>query len=143
MTCFLTLSLLLNINSHQNKIKQEDRNCGFSNFGLFGSDSFCNWVCLFTIFKCWFICSHDVCLFSSAKNHTFVNVNSCCVVAMAEEKDAFYVVKKRDVVGIYKSFSDIQALLTSSVCHLPPCYVLSCCIVFAFVIFLHLGRVHF
>ncbi|XP_014508246.1 uncharacterized protein LOC106767806 [Vigna radiata var. radiata] len=34
---------------------------------------------------------------------------------MAEEKDAFYVVKKRNVVGIYKSFSDIQALLTSSV----------------------------
>ncbi|TKY50380.1 ribonuclease HI [Spatholobus suberectus] len=34
---------------------------------------------------------------------------------MAEEKDAFYVVKKGDVVGIYKSFSDIQPLLASSV----------------------------
>lgn len=33
---------------------------------------------------------------------------------MAEEKDAFYVVKKGDVVGIYKSFSDIQPLLVSS-----------------------------
>ncbi|QCD94919.1 uncharacterized protein LOC114181596 isoform X2 [Vigna unguiculata] len=32
-----------------------------------------------------------------------------------EEKDAFYVVKKGDVVGIYKSLSDIQQLLTSSV----------------------------
>ncbi|KHN13287.1 uncharacterized protein LOC114382388 isoform X1 [Glycine soja] len=34
---------------------------------------------------------------------------------MAEEKDAFYVVRKGDVVGIYKSFSDIQPLLASSV----------------------------
>ncbi|XP_014620808.1 uncharacterized protein Mb2253c isoform X4 [Glycine max] len=33
---------------------------------------------------------------------------------MAEEKDAFYVVRKGDVVGIYKSFSDIQPLLASS-----------------------------
>ncbi|KAL9323363.1 hypothetical protein ACSQ67_008220 [Phaseolus vulgaris] len=37
------------------------------------------------------------------------------VVAMAEEKDAFYVVRKGDVVGIYKSFSDIQSLFASSV----------------------------
>ncbi|XP_068501657.1 uncharacterized protein [Phaseolus vulgaris] len=34
---------------------------------------------------------------------------------MAEEKDAFYVVRKGDVVGIYKSFSDIQSLFASSV----------------------------
>ncbi|WJX65460.1 hypothetical protein P8452_50122 [Trifolium repens] len=34
---------------------------------------------------------------------------------MAEEKDAFYVVKKGNVVGIYKSFTDIQPLLSSSV----------------------------
>ncbi|XP_004489328.1 uncharacterized protein [Cicer arietinum] len=34
---------------------------------------------------------------------------------MAEEKEAFYVVKKGNVVGIYKSFSDIQPLLSSSV----------------------------
>ncbi|XP_027358696.1 uncharacterized protein LOC113867516 [Abrus precatorius] len=34
---------------------------------------------------------------------------------MAEEKDAFFVVRKGDVVGIYKSFSDIQLLLASSV----------------------------
>ncbi|KAL5152875.1 hypothetical protein HKD37_19G052518 [Glycine soja] len=32
---------------------------------------------------------------------------------MAEEKDAFYVVRKGDVVGIYKSFSDIQPSLAS------------------------------
>ncbi|RHN49886.1 putative ribonuclease H [Medicago truncatula] len=34
---------------------------------------------------------------------------------MAEEKDAFYVVKKGNVVGVYKSFTDIQPLLSSSV----------------------------
>ncbi|CAI8594433.1 unnamed protein product [Vicia faba] len=35
---------------------------------------------------------------------------------MAEENDAFYVVKKGNLVGIYKSLSDIQHLLSSSVC---------------------------
>ncbi|KAK7316411.1 hypothetical protein VNO77_35429 [Canavalia gladiata] len=39
----------------------------------------------------------------------------CVTVAMAEEKDAFFVVRKGDVVGIYKSFSDIEPLLASSV----------------------------
>ncbi|KAH1192514.1 hypothetical protein GmHk_19G053728 [Glycine max] len=34
---------------------------------------------------------------------------------MAEEKDAFYVVRKGDVVGIYKSFSDIRPSLASFV----------------------------
>ncbi|XP_028771129.1 uncharacterized protein LOC114728390 isoform X2 [Neltuma alba] len=34
---------------------------------------------------------------------------------MSEEKDAFYLVRKGDVVGIYKSLSDIQVLLASSV----------------------------
>ncbi|XP_015967750.1 uncharacterized protein LOC107491414 [Arachis duranensis] len=33
---------------------------------------------------------------------------------MAEEKDAFYVVKKGGVVGIYKSLKDIQPLIASS-----------------------------
>ncbi|MED6109119.1 hypothetical protein PIB30_116864 [Stylosanthes scabra] len=33
---------------------------------------------------------------------------------MAEEKDAFYVVKKGGVVGIYKSLNDIQPLIASS-----------------------------
>ncbi|CAK8533685.1 unnamed protein product [Lathyrus sativus] len=35
---------------------------------------------------------------------------------MAEENDAFYVVKKGNLVGIYKSLTDIQPLLSSSVC---------------------------
>ncbi|KAL2335617.1 hypothetical protein Fmac_016830 [Flemingia macrophylla] len=34
---------------------------------------------------------------------------------MADEKDAFYVVRKGDVVGVYKSFSDILPLFASSV----------------------------
>ncbi|KAK4282454.1 hypothetical protein QN277_013831 [Acacia crassicarpa] len=34
---------------------------------------------------------------------------------MSEEKDAFYLVRKGDVVGIYKSLSDIQVHLASSV----------------------------
>ncbi|THG22678.1 hypothetical protein TEA_011545 [Camellia sinensis var. sinensis] len=35
---------------------------------------------------------------------------------MEDEKDAFYVVKKGDIVGVYKSLNDCQALLGSSVC---------------------------
>ncbi|OVA11275.1 Ribonuclease H domain [Macleaya cordata] len=35
---------------------------------------------------------------------------------MEEEKDAFYVVRKGDVVGIYKSLSDCQAQVGNSVC---------------------------
>lgn len=36
--------------------------------------------------------------------------------SMEDEKDAFYVVKKGDIVGVYKSLNDCQALLGSSVC---------------------------
>ncbi|KDP45401.1 hypothetical protein JCGZ_09650 [Jatropha curcas] len=35
---------------------------------------------------------------------------------MEDEKDAFYVVRKGDIVGIYKSLSDCQAQAGSSVC---------------------------
>ncbi|KAI8017705.1 Uncharacterized protein Mb2253c [Camellia lanceoleosa] len=35
---------------------------------------------------------------------------------MEDEKNAFYVVKKGDIVGVYKSLNDCQALLGSSVC---------------------------
>ncbi|GMP30369.1 hypothetical protein CsSME_00005067 [Camellia sinensis var. sinensis] len=35
---------------------------------------------------------------------------------MEDEQDAFYVVKKGDIVGVYKSLNDCQALLGSSVC---------------------------
>ncbi|KAL6518859.1 hypothetical protein OROHE_017612 [Orobanche hederae] len=34
---------------------------------------------------------------------------------MGDEKDAFYVVRKGDVVGVYKSINDLQSLLRSSV----------------------------
>ncbi|XP_011085803.2 uncharacterized protein LOC105167697 isoform X1 [Sesamum indicum] len=34
---------------------------------------------------------------------------------MADEKDAFYVVRKGDTVGVYKSISDLQSVLRSSV----------------------------
>ncbi|KAG0457241.1 hypothetical protein HPP92_022090 [Vanilla planifolia] len=34
---------------------------------------------------------------------------------MAEESDAFYVVRKGDIIGVYKSFSDCQAQVSSSV----------------------------
>ncbi|KAL0381712.1 UNVERIFIED_CONTAM: hypothetical protein Sangu_0235500 [Sesamum angustifolium] len=33
---------------------------------------------------------------------------------MADEKDAFYVVRKGDTVGVYKSISDLQSVLRSS-----------------------------
>lgn len=35
---------------------------------------------------------------------------------MGDEKDAFYVVRKGDVIGVYKNLSDLQALLRTSVC---------------------------
>lgn len=34
---------------------------------------------------------------------------------MAEERDAFYVVRKGDMIGVYKSLSDCQAPAGSSV----------------------------
>nr|GLL38491.1 uncharacterized protein LOC109178191 [Ipomoea trifida]GMD54816.1 Hop-interacting protein THI034 [Ipomoea batatas] len=34
--------------------------------------------------------------------------------SMGDEKDAFYVVRKGNVIGIYKSLSDLQALIRSS-----------------------------
>lgn len=37
---------------------------------------------------------------------------------MGDEKDAFYVVRKGDVIGVYKNLSDLQALLRTSVCFL-------------------------
>ncbi|KAA8530272.1 hypothetical protein F0562_004981 [Nyssa sinensis] len=37
--------------------------------------------------------------------------------SMDDEKDAFYVVRKGDIVGVYKSLSDCQAQLGSSVCN--------------------------
>ncbi|KAF9625709.1 hypothetical protein IFM89_026289 [Coptis chinensis] len=36
--------------------------------------------------------------------------------AMEEEKDAFYVVRKGDIVGVYKTLNDCQAQVSSSVC---------------------------
>ena len=36
-------------------------------------------------------------------------------LVMEEEKDAFFVVRKGDVVGVYKTFSDCQAQVGSSV----------------------------
>ncbi|EEF27855.1 nuclease, putative [Ricinus communis] len=38
---------------------------------------------------------------------------------MEQEKDAFFVVRKGDVVGVYKSFTDCQAQVGSSVCDPP------------------------
>ncbi|RWW06918.1 hypothetical protein BHE74_00057646 [Ensete ventricosum] len=38
---------------------------------------------------------------------------------MAEESNAFYVVRKGDIISIYKSFSDCQAQVSSSVCDPP------------------------
>ncbi|KAA8531800.1 hypothetical protein F0562_006483 [Nyssa sinensis] len=38
---------------------------------------------------------------------------------MEEEKDAFFVVRKGDIVGVYKSLSDCQAQVGSSICNPP------------------------
>lgn len=39
---------------------------------------------------------------------------------MGQEKDAFFVVRKGDIVGIYKSLADCQAQVGSSVTLLAP-----------------------
>ncbi|KAK6922139.1 Ribonuclease H domain, partial [Dillenia turbinata] len=41
------------------------------------------------------------------------------VTMMKDEKDAFYVVRKGDVVGVFKSLNDCQAQVGSSVCDPP------------------------
>lgn len=41
---------------------------------------------------------------------------------MEQEKDAFFVVRKGDVVGVYKSFTDCQAQIGSSVILFSPLY---------------------
>jgi len=41
---------------------------------------------------------------------------------MEEDTNAFYVVRKGDVVGVYKSFSDCQAQVSSSVMSIPITY---------------------
>ncbi|KAB1207936.1 hypothetical protein CJ030_MR7G006054 [Morella rubra] len=38
---------------------------------------------------------------------------------MEQEKDAFFVVRKGDIVGVYKSFTDCQAQVGSSICDPP------------------------
>lgn len=46
-------------------------------------------------------------------------------LVMEEEKDAFFVVRKGDVVGVYKTFSDCQAQVGSSVIIFLPDHLLS------------------
>ncbi|PSS13572.1 Ribonuclease H-like domain protein [Actinidia chinensis var. chinensis] len=41
------------------------------------------------------------------------------LVVMEDEKDAFFVVRKGDVVGVYKSLSECQAQVGSSICDPP------------------------
>ncbi|KAK9277252.1 hypothetical protein L1049_006791 [Liquidambar formosana] len=41
------------------------------------------------------------------------------IPVMEEEKDAFFVMRKGDVVGVYKSLSDCQAQVGSSICDPP------------------------
>lgn len=44
---------------------------------------------------------------------------------MGEERDAFYVVRKGDMIGVYKSLSDCQAQAGSTVTfHNLPCTLL-------------------
>lgn len=60
---------------------------------------------------------------------------------MDQEKDAFYVVRKGDVVGIYNSLSDFQAQVGSSVILLGISFLLFkfwCFLVFTVLKFLFL-----
>lgn len=47
--------------------------------------------------------------------------------SMVEESNAFYVVRKGDIVGIYKSLSDCQAQVSVSVCHIYNYFWLTLC----------------
>lgn len=58
---------------------------------------------------------------------------------MDHENDAFFVVRKGDVVGVYKNFADCQAQVGSSVINLLNCHPMLYFFTFAFLfIFLYI-----
>ncbi|KAL3813770.1 hypothetical protein ACJIZ3_015038 [Penstemon smallii] len=56
----------------------------------------------------------SICYGKDFKSYDLANYKAA-VEQMGDEKDAFYVVKKGDTVGVYKSISDLQSLLRSSI----------------------------
>ncbi|XP_020579063.1 uncharacterized protein LOC110023808 isoform X1 [Phalaenopsis equestris] len=54
--------------------------------------------------------------FAARRSRTSRSSKASLKPKMADESDAFYVVRKGDIVGIYKRLSDCQAQVSSSVC---------------------------
>lgn len=57
--------------------------------------------------------------FSARRSRTLGSSKVQLKLKMAEESEAFYVVRKGDILGIYKRLSDCQAQVSSSVCDPP------------------------
>ncbi|KAK9935549.1 hypothetical protein M0R45_022648 [Rubus argutus] len=67
---------------------------------------------------------HDVQLYSSRRSNGKTTSCRCWTNAAAEpvmelEKEAFYLVRKGDIVGVYRNFGDCQAQIGSSICDPP------------------------
>ncbi|CAN4094769.1 unnamed protein product [Withania somnifera] len=62
-----------------------------------------------------------VCCYSSKKHSgdSSESQNSDSTPAMKEERDGFFVVRKGDLVGVYKNLSDCQTQVGSSICDPP------------------------
>lgn len=63
------------------------------------------------------------CYYSTKKGSTRKRKVKVEPVVMEDEKEAFFVVRKGDVVGVYKSLSDCQTQVGSSVIH----FIRFCC----------------
>ncbi|XP_074274458.1 uncharacterized protein LOC141598648 [Silene latifolia] len=59
------------------------------------------------------------CCYYSTKKVSTRKRKSTAKTVMEDEKDAFFVVRKGDIVGVYKSLSDCQAQVGSSICDPP------------------------
>ncbi|XP_028549746.1 uncharacterized protein LOC110096864 [Dendrobium catenatum] len=73
-------------------------------------------VCIGVIRSDCFILGFGIRCFSSQESQTSGITKENLKPLMDEESDAFYVVRKGDIIGVYKSLSDCQAQVSSSVC---------------------------
>ncbi|KAL0907791.1 hypothetical protein M5K25_022229 [Dendrobium thyrsiflorum] len=73
-------------------------------------------VCIGVIRSDCFILGFGIRCFSPQESQTSGIAKENLKPPMDEESDAFYVVRKGDIIGVYKSLSDCQAQVSSSVC---------------------------
>lgn len=87
-------------------------------------------VCIGVIRSDCFILGFGIRCFSSQESQTSGIRKENLKPLMDEESDAFYVVRKGDIIGVYKSLSDCQAQVSSSVDPLEPSSLYFSCLLF-------------